>query len=57
MSFGAIVAQSSNIVLMRVEAVDKTKNLIVYKKLVAAKGVEPELADAARKELRTLGVN
>jgi TolA-binding protein len=31
--------------------------VIVYKKLVAAKGVEPELADAARKELRTLGVN
>ena len=30
---------------------------IVFKKLVAAKGVEPELADAARKELRTLGVN
>ncbi|HKZ06545.1 MAG TPA: tetratricopeptide repeat protein, partial [Methylomirabilota bacterium] len=31
--------------------------VIVYKKLVAAKGVEPELAEAARKELRTLGVN
>jgi TolA-binding protein len=31
--------------------------VIVYRKLVAAKGVEPELAEAARKELRTLGVN
>jgi TolA-binding protein len=31
--------------------------VIVYRKLVAAKGVEPELADAARKELKALGVN
>jgi hypothetical protein len=31
--------------------------VIVYKKLVTAKGVEPELAETARKELRTLGVN
>jgi TolA-binding protein len=31
--------------------------VIVYKKLVAAKDVEPELAEAARKELRALGVN
>jgi TolA-binding protein len=30
---------------------------IVYRKLVAAKDVEAELADAARKELRALGVN
>jgi TolA-binding protein len=31
--------------------------VIVYRKLVAAKGVEPELADAARTELKALGVN
>jgi TolA-binding protein len=31
--------------------------IIVYKKLLAAKGVEPELADAAKKGLRTLGAN
>ena len=31
--------------------------VIVLKKLAAAKGVEPELADAARKELKSLGVN
>jgi TolA-binding protein len=30
---------------------------IVYKKLVAAKGAEPELVEAARKELRALGAN
>ena len=30
---------------------------IVYRKLVTAKGVEPELAEAARKELRALGAN
>jgi len=31
--------------------------IIVYKKLLAGKTVEPELADAARKGLRALGVN
>jgi hypothetical protein len=31
--------------------------VIVYKKLVAAKGVEPELAESARSALKTLGVN
>ena len=38
MSFGAIVAQSSNIVLMRVEAVDKEKNFIIYRKVQDLKG-------------------
>jgi TolA-binding protein len=31
--------------------------VIVYKKLAASKGVEPELADAARTALKSLGVN
>jgi hypothetical protein len=42
MSFGAIVAQSSNIVLMRVEAVDREKNLIIYRKVKDLKGVHPQ---------------
>lgn len=41
MSFGAIVAQSSNIVLMRVEMVDRDKNLIVYRKVQDIKGKHP----------------
>jgi hypothetical protein len=41
MSFGAIVAQSSNIVLMRVEAVDREKNLIIYRKIADIKGKHP----------------
>jgi hypothetical protein len=31
--------------------------VIVYKKLLGGKTVEPELADAAKKGLRALGVN
>ena len=31
--------------------------VIVYRKLLAAKGAEPELVEAARKELKSLGVN
>ena len=31
--------------------------VIVYRKLVAASGAEPELVEAARKELKSLGVN
>jgi len=31
--------------------------VIVYKKLLAARSVEPELADAAKKGLRALGAN
>src|SRR5688572_1316443 len=41
MSFGAVVAQSSNIVLMRVESVDREKNLIVYRKVQDIKGKHP----------------
>src|SRR5262245_45193707 len=38
MSFGAVLAQSTNVILMRVEAVDKTKNLIIYRKVQDIKG-------------------
>jgi len=31
--------------------------IIVYKKLLADKTVEPELADSAKKRLKALGVN
>ncbi len=40
-SFGMVVGQSTNIVLMRVEAVDKEKNLIIYRKIRDVKGVHP----------------
>src|SRR5688572_26524506 len=40
-SFGQVVAQSSNIVLMQVTAVDREKNLIIYRKLRDVKGVHP----------------
>src|SRR5262249_2122560 len=38
MSLGAVVAQSTNVVLMRVETVDKEKNIIVYRKIRDIKG-------------------
>ncbi|MSQ93368.1 MAG: VCBS repeat-containing protein [Gemmataceae bacterium] len=41
MSLGAIVTQSTTIVLMRVESVDKEKNLIVYRKIRDIKGKHP----------------
>jgi hypothetical protein len=40
-SFGKVVALSTNIVLMQVIAVDREKNLIVYKKIRDIKGVHP----------------
>lgn len=42
MSLGAIVQQSTNIVLMRVESVDKDKNLIIYRKIRDIKGKHPQ---------------
>ncbi len=41
MSLGAIVQQSTNIVLMRVESVDKEKNLIIFRKVRDVKGKHP----------------
>ncbi|MEI7683543.1 MAG: VCBS repeat-containing protein [Planctomycetota bacterium] len=40
-SFGQVVAQSTNIVLMRVESVDKVNNTITYRKIRDVKGVHP----------------
>jgi hypothetical protein len=41
-SFGQVVAQSSHIVLMRVEMVDREKNFIIYRKVKDIKGVHPQ---------------
>src|SRR5947208_2626619 len=41
MSLGSVIHQSSNIVLMRVEAVDREKNLIIYRKVRDLKGKHP----------------
>jgi hypothetical protein len=41
MSLGAVVAQSTNIVLVRVESVDKQKNTIVYRRVRDIKGKHP----------------
>jgi hypothetical protein len=41
MSLGAVVNQSSNVLLMRVERVDREKNLIVYRKVRDIKGKHP----------------
>jgi hypothetical protein len=41
MSLGAVVAQSSHIVLMRVESVNKQNNSIVYRKVKDIKGKHP----------------
>ncbi len=37
-SLGSVLAQSSNVLLMRVEMVDKEKNLIIYRKVQDIKG-------------------
>lgn len=42
MSLGAVVAQSTHIMLVRVQAVDKEKNLIIYKKVRDIKGTHPQ---------------
>lgn len=41
MSLGAVVAQSTNIMLVRVQAVDREKNLIIYRKERDIKGKHP----------------
>jgi hypothetical protein len=40
-SFGQVVAQSSNILVMQVEKVDRERNLIIYRKVRDVKGVHP----------------
>lgn len=41
MSLGDVISQSTNVVLMRVESVDKQKNLIIYRKVRDVKGKHP----------------
>src|SRR2546421_8146044 len=41
MSLGAVVAQSSNVILMRVESVDRERNIIIYRKVQDIKGKHP----------------
>jgi FG-GAP-like repeat len=41
MSLGSVIAQSTNIFLMRVESVDREKNLIIYRKVKDVKGTHP----------------
>ena len=48
MSLGAVLAQSSNILTMRVEKVDKEKNLIIYRKVQDLKGKHPRRRDQAQ---------
>src|ERR1044071_9963701 len=38
MSLGAVISQSTNIVLMQVQSVDREKNLIIYRKVEDLKG-------------------
>lgn len=42
MSLGAVVAQSTHILLMRVQSVDREKNLIIYRKERDIKGQHPQ---------------
>src|SRR6202007_2677142 len=42
MSLGAVVNQSTHVLLMRVEQVDRDKNLIIYRKIRDVKGKHPQ---------------
>ena len=42
MSLGAVVNQSTHVLLMRVEQVDRQKNLIIYRKVRDIKGKHPQ---------------
>lgn len=42
LSLGAVVAQSTHIMLVRVEAVDREKNLIIYRKVLDIKNKHPQ---------------
>ena len=39
MTLGSVLVQSSNVLLMRVEAVDREKNLIIYRKVRHARSL------------------
>src|SRR4051812_48071328 len=40
-TLGRLVTESTNVLLMRVEKVDKEKNLVIYRKVKDLKGVHP----------------
>jgi hypothetical protein len=54
-SLGQVIALSSNVMLVRVEQVDKTKNLIVYRKIRDIKGQHP--GDVIRHNIGRGGFN
>jgi hypothetical protein len=54
-SLGQVIALSSNIMVLRVEQVDKTKNLIVYRKVRDLKGKHP--TDIVRHNIGRGGFN
>ncbi len=54
-SLGMVVSLSTNIVLMRVEQVDRTKNLILFRKVRDLKGTHP--ADVIRQNIGQGGYN
>jgi hypothetical protein len=54
-SLGQVVSLSSNVVVVRVEAVDKQKNTIVYRKVRDLKGTHP--TDVIRHNLGQAGFN
>src|SRR6267378_4234901 len=52
---GRILAESTNVVLLRVEKVDKQKNLIVYRKVRDIKGTHP--GDTVKHNIAQAGFN
>src|SRR5262249_28318749 len=42
MTLGAVLAQSTNVVLMQVESVNREKNFIIYRKIRDIKGKHPQ---------------
>ncbi len=54
-SLGKIISDSTNVLLMRVESVDKEKNLIVYRKVRDIKGTHP--GDVIRHNIGRGGFN
>ncbi len=54
MSLGAVIAQSTHIMLVRVESIDKTKNLIIYRKVQDIKGKHPQ--DVIKHNIGTAGL-
>ena len=54
-TLGRILSESTNVVLLRVEKVDKQKNLIVYRKVQDIKGTHP--GDTVKHNIAQAGFN